>query len=109
MSDNSSTPVAVITGSARGIGKGCALQLAKDGYAVVIADVRGEAAKETADEFSSLGYRAAHSATDVTNPADCTAMIDTAMNLFGGVDVLVNSAGISRPEPSLDVLPETWR
>jgi len=109
MTDSSTTPVAVITGSARGIGKGCALQLAKDGYAIVIADVRGEAAKETADEFSSLGFRAAHSATDVTNPADCTAMIENAVNLFGGVDVLVNSAGISRPEPSLDVLPETWR
>lgn len=102
-------PVAVITGGARGIGKGCALQLANDGYAVVIADVRGEAAKETADEIAAMGFKAAHSATDVTNPADCAAMIDIAVSVFGGVDVLVNSAGISRPEPSLDVLPETWR
>jgi NAD(P)-dependent dehydrogenase (short-subunit alcohol dehydrogenase family) len=109
MADSSTTPVAVITGAARGIGRGCAIQLAQDGYAVVIADVRGEAAKETADELVSMGFKAAHSATDVTNPADCAAMIETALNVFGGVDVLVNSAGISRPEPSLEVLPETWR
>jgi NAD(P)-dependent dehydrogenase (short-subunit alcohol dehydrogenase family) len=109
MADSSTTPVAVITGAARGIGKGCALQLAQDGFAIVIADVRGEAAKETADEFAAMGFKVAHSATDVTHPADCAAMIETAVNMFGGVDVLVNSAGISRPEPSLDVLPETWR
>ncbi len=109
MTETTTIPVAVITGAARGIGKGCALQLAQDGYAVVIADVRGDAAKETADAFSSMGFRAVHSATDVTNPPDCAAMIETAVTAFGGVDVLVNSAGISKPEPSLEVLPETWR
>ncbi len=109
MTDSATTSVAVITGGARGIGRGCALQLAQEGYAVVIADVRGEAARETAGEIVAMGFKATHSAADVTNPADCAAMIEVAVNAFGGVDVLVNSAGISQPEPSLDVQPEAWR
>jgi NAD(P)-dependent dehydrogenase (short-subunit alcohol dehydrogenase family) len=101
--------VAVITGGARGIGRGCAAQLAADGYAIVIADVRGDAAQETADAFVAQGYRAASAAADVTDAAACAAMITRAVEAFGRVDVLVNSAGISRPEPSLDVTPENWR
>jgi NAD(P)-dependent dehydrogenase (short-subunit alcohol dehydrogenase family) len=105
----STPPVAVITGGARGIGRGCAAQLAADGYAIVIADVRGEAAEQTANEFISQGYRASSAAADVTDAAACSAMIAKAVEAFGRIDVLVNSAGISRPEPSLDVTPENWR
>jgi NAD(P)-dependent dehydrogenase (short-subunit alcohol dehydrogenase family) len=105
----STPPVAVITGGARGIGRGCAAQLAADGYSIVIADVRGDAAQETADEFVAQGHQAAAATVDVTDPEACSAMISRAVEVFGRVDVLVNSAGISKPEPSLDVTPENWR
>ncbi len=101
--------VAVITGAAGGIGKGCAAQLAADGYALVIADLRAEAAEKTANEFVAQGYSAVAVAADITDASACTAMIAHAVAAFGRVDVLVNSAGISRPEPSLDVTPENWR
>ena len=105
----STNRVAVVTGGAGGIGKGCAEQLASEGYAVVIADLRAEAASQTAEAFIAKGYRAISVQTDMTDPASCAAMIARAAEAFGRVDVLVNSAGISRPEPSLDVSPENWR
>jgi NAD(P)-dependent dehydrogenase (short-subunit alcohol dehydrogenase family) len=109
MNESSHSRVAVITGGARGIGRGCATQLAADGYSIVIADVRGDAAQATADEFAAQGYRAVAATADVTDANACSAMIARAVEAFGRVDVLVNSAGISRPEPSLDVTPENWR
>jgi NAD(P)-dependent dehydrogenase (short-subunit alcohol dehydrogenase family) len=110
MTESPSTPpVAVITGGARGIGRGCAAQLAADGYSIVVADVRSEAAQETADEFVAQGRRAVAATVDVTDAGACGAMIARAVEAFGRVDVLVNSAGISKPEPSLEVSPENWR
>ncbi len=101
--------VAVVTGGAGGIGKGCAAQLAADGFALVIADLRAEAAEKTANEFVAQGHHAVATQTDITDATACTAMIARAIEAFGRVDVLVNSAGISKPEPSLDVTPESWR
>lgn len=109
MNEVSSIPVAVITGAAGGIGRGCAAQLAADGYAVVIADLRGDSAQATADEFIAQGRPALGVCVDITDPQACAEMIARAVAAFGRVDVLVNSAGISRPEPSLDVSPESWR
>ncbi len=109
MNEVSSLPVAVITGAAGGIGKGCATQLAADGYAVVIADLRGKAAQATAETFTTQGWPVLAVQVDITDPDACAAMITRAVETFGRVDVLVNSAGISRPEPSLDVSPESWR
>jgi NAD(P)-dependent dehydrogenase (short-subunit alcohol dehydrogenase family) len=109
ISDTQRLRVAVITGAAGGIGKGCAAQLAADGYALVIADLRAEAAEQTTQEFISQGHTAVAAPTDITDANACTAMIAKAVDAFGRVDVLVNSAGISRPEPSLEVTPENWR
>ena len=104
-----STKVAVVTGSAQGIGKASALHLAADGYAIVIADIRPEAAQQTAEEFTSKGYKATSVRVDVSDPASCSEMIARAVEHFGRVDVLVNCAGISKPGPSLDVTPEDWQ
>ncbi len=105
----SSRKVAIITGAAGGIGKGCAAQLAADGYALVIADLRAESAENVAAEFVAQGHPAIAVATDITQPDTCTDMIVRTVAAFGRIDVLVNSAGISRPEPSLEVTPENWR
>ena len=109
MNEVSSTPVALVTGAAGGIGRGCAAQLAAEGYAVVIADLRGDSAQATADELIAQGRPALGVCVDITDPQACAEMIARAVAAFGRVDVLVNSAGISRPEPSLDVSPESWR
>ena len=101
--------VAIITGSARGIGKSIAIQLGQDGYAVMIADVRSEAAAECAGELCQLGLTAAPVTVDVSDPAACNAMIDETVKQFGRLDVLVNNAGISKPQPTLEVSPEDWQ
>lgn len=101
--------VAVITGAGQGIGKAIAFHLAADGYAIVIADIREEVARLTADELKQKGHRAGIVRTDVTDPASCENMIQSATAQFGRVDTLVNSAGISKPGPSLDVLPADWQ
>jgi NAD(P)-dependent dehydrogenase (short-subunit alcohol dehydrogenase family) len=110
MITNTSQKVAVITGAARGIGKTIASQLGRDGFAVVIADVRGDAAEEAARELHQQhGLNTSHTATDVSDAASCAVMIDSAVQRFGRVDVLVNNAGISKPQASLEVSPEDWQ
>jgi NAD(P)-dependent dehydrogenase (short-subunit alcohol dehydrogenase family) len=100
---------AVITGGARGIGRAIAEQLIADGYAVMIADIRGEAAEQTAAELAVAGAVAVACHADITDPEACRAMVSQTVERLGRVDVLVNNAGISKPQPSLEVPPEDWR
>ena len=106
---SSTQKVAVITGGARGIGRAIAAQLIADGYAVMIADIRGEAAEQTAAELAVDGAVAVACQADVTDPEACRAMVSQTVERLGRVDVLVNNAGISKPQPSLEVSPEDWR
>ena len=101
--------VAVVTGAARGIGKSNATQLGQDGYAVMIADIRLDAATETAQELTQQGLKVAPVYVDVSDAAACTRMIDATIAQYGRLDVLVNNAGISRPQPTLEVSPEDWQ
>ncbi len=107
--EKSSQPVAVITGAARGIGKAVAHQLATESYAVLIGDLRGDAAEATAAELRAAGLTAAAHPCNVTEPAACDALIAAAVAQYGRLDVLVNSAGVSKPCASLEVTPEDWR
>ncbi len=101
--------VAIVTGAGQGIGKAVATHLAEDGYAVVIADIRENVARQAADELAARGYRVAIAQTDVSDPQSCSRMVESAVLAFGRVDALVNSAGISKPGPSLDVTPADWQ
>jgi len=88
--------VAVITGSARGIGKSIARRLAKDGATVVICDLSMEDVSATVDDLRSEGAEALPIEANVTSMASVEAMFDKVMEEFGKVDILVNNAGITR-------------
>ena len=100
---------AVVTGGARGIGRAIAAQLIADGYAVMIADIRGEAAEQAASELAASGATVAACQVDVADAVACQQLVTQTVARFGRLDVLVNNAGISQPQPSLEVSPEDWR
>jgi len=100
--------VAIVTGAGRGIGRATALELAKLGADIVIAELDEAGAKRTAEEVGALGRRAVVAQTDVTSRADLRAMVDRAKADFGRIDILVNNAGIYRAAATLDVTEEHW-
>ena len=90
--------VAVITGAARGMGASEARLFVAEGAKVVLADKR----EEGADLAAELGSQAIFMATDVTNEESWAALVDAAVSSFGGLDVLINNAGIIRVVPLED-------
>ena len=96
--------VAIVTGAGHGIGRGHALELARHGATIVVNDlgtsVRGEGRGRDADEvvelIESRGGRAAADYGDVSSPEDVDAMVATALERFGQLDIVVNNAGIVR-------------
>jgi len=96
MSDTSlDGKVAVVTGAGAGLGRAEALALARAGARVVLNDLPG-AADETADEITSLGGEVAVAAGDVGERATADLMMQTALETFGSLDVVVNNAGVTR-------------
>jgi len=87
---------AIVTGGARGIGRGIALELAKAGANIVVADLPAVAddAAETCKRVEGEGRKALFVQTNVREFADCQAMAQAAVDTFGGVDILVNNAGV---------------
>jgi meso-butanediol dehydrogenase/(S,S)-butanediol dehydrogenase/diacetyl reductase len=100
--------VAIVTGAGRGIGRAIALELARQGADVVIAEMDQAGAKRTAEEVGALGRRSLAVATDVTSRADLRAMVDRAKAEFGRIDILINNAGIYRAAATLDVSEDHW-
>lgn len=89
-------PAALVTGGGRGIGRAICLALAKAGFDVCINYAASAAAAEqTAEECKAFGVQAMTLQADVTDPAQCQALVETAAKTFGGLDVLVNNAGVT--------------
>ena len=88
--------IAIVTGAGRGIGRATALELARLGADVVVAELDKAGAERTAGEVTALGRRALAVPTDVARRADLTAMVERTRTAFGRIDILVNNAGIYR-------------
>lgn len=99
--------IAVVTGSAKGIGKGIAEAFARAGANVVIADFDEVSGKETAAELEALGVKTLFCKTDVSSAESVNAMRDATLETFGHVDFLINNAGIAtkHPGPPLNEIP----
>jgi L-rhamnose 1-dehydrogenase len=100
--------VAIVTGSARGIGRAIALRFGQEGASVVVADVRDEQGQETARLIEATGSQALFVHTDVSDPAQVQAMVDATVEKFGTVNILVNNAGICPFEEFLDMPASLW-
>lgn len=102
--------VAIVTGSARGIGMKIALALAKEKVNIVIADFNYEGAKQLKEEILNMGTGAMAFDTDVTDIRVVANMVEEVMAEFGRIDVLVNNACAPiRRTPFLEIDIEEWR
>ncbi|HVW32395.1 MAG TPA: SDR family NAD(P)-dependent oxidoreductase [Acidimicrobiia bacterium] len=89
--------VAVVTGSAQGIGRAVALAMAEAGAAVAVTDIDDAAAEKTAAELAAEGHRAVGLRCDVTAEADVVALADHTEAALGPISIWVNNAGIIKP------------
>ena len=100
--------VVIVTGAGSGIGRGIASAFAAEGAAVAVADIDAKAATETAATLKEAGAQALAVAIDVTSPADVDRAIAETLAEFGGLDVLVNNAGIAGMHGFLETSPEDF-
>jgi len=89
--------VCVVTGAGSGIGRASAIRLAEEGGRVLCADIDGDSAQRTVEEIESSGGVAIGRAVDVSSSEAVDEMIEAAVQEWGGVDVLVNNAGVNIP------------
>ncbi|WNJ98817.1 SDR family oxidoreductase [Thalassospiraceae bacterium LMO-JJ14] len=102
--------VAVVTGSAKNIGRETALMLAADGASLVINGKTDEAAAmATVAEIETEGGRAIHHMADIADPAQAEGLISAAVDAFGRLDILVLNAGIRRQHSLIDIPLSEWR
>jgi acetoacetyl-CoA reductase len=101
--------VAVVTGGSRGIGRACALELARHGAAIVINyNANADAANSCKAEIEAMGGKALTVQADVSNADDAKRLIEAATGEFGKVDILVNNAGINRDRTIARMSVEDW-
>jgi len=104
-----SEKLALVTGGSRGIGKACALELAKAGYDVIINYAGNvEAANKTVEEIKALGVESEAYRFDVSNAEEVEANIAQIVEKYGRIDVLVNNAGITRDGLFMRMTAENW-
>lgn len=100
--------VAIITGAGQGIGKGIALELAKEKASVVVSDLNEENAKQVANEITQLGLRAIAVKCNVSRKEEVDNLIAQAIKEFGQLDILVNNAGIYPFKAFIEMTEDDW-
>lgn len=100
---------ALVTGGARGLGEGMARALARAGAAVVLADIREDLGKDTAEAMSAEGYRVEFVPHDVTQEASWEQTVPQAIDFLGGLDIVVNNAGVEITSLLVDIDPRDVR
>jgi len=100
--------VALVTGASQGIGRGCALRLAKSGAAVAVAARNRENLDEVVREITAAGGQAAAFVLDVADEEQIKAVFKAAIAQFGKVDILVNNAGITRDQLVMRMKRADW-
>jgi len=101
--------VAVVTGGALGLGKAAADMLAREGATVAVTDVKDEEGQAVVTAINETGGTAQYWSMDVSQEAEVHRVIDEIADRFGGIDVLVNNAGISGAnKPTHEVNEEEW-
>src|SRR5688500_121131 len=98
--------VALVTGAGRGIGRGIALDLARNGADVALVDVSGDAIAAVAEEIAEIGSKTTTFVADVSDRAQVFAAVDHAASALGGFDVMVNNAGVALVGPIVEVTPD---
>jgi NAD(P)-dependent dehydrogenase (short-subunit alcohol dehydrogenase family) len=100
---------AIVTGGASGIGLETARLFAREGARIVVADLDPARVRAAQAELEALGAEASGVETDVRRYTDCERLLGTALDRFGGVEILVASAGITREDFFLRQRPEDWQ
>jgi 3-oxoacyl-[acyl-carrier protein] reductase len=100
--------VAIVTGSGRGIGREIALKLAADGAAVVVNDLDAAPAKETVADIEAAGGRAVACPGSVTDDGFAEKFVQTAVDTFAGLDIIVNNAGYTWDNVIQKMTDEQW-
>lgn len=100
--------VAVVTGATRGWGRGVAVELATRGAKVVVNGTTDASVAPVVDEITGAGGEAIGAAVGVHTPSGADVVVAAAVDAFGGLDILVNSAGGSRSSPLLELEAEEW-
>ena len=108
MTNNIQDKIVVITGASSGMGEATARHLAQQGAKVVLGARRAERLEALVNEIKSAGGEALAVTTDVTNRADVAKLVDTAVETFGRVDVLINNAGIMPLSPLEALKVDEW-
>ena len=104
-----SEKLALVTGASRGIGKACAIELAKAGYDIAVNFAGNEeAANKTVEEIKALGVDAAAFKFDVSNQEAAAKGVEAVLEKFGRIDILVNNAGITRDGLFMRMSAENW-
>lgn len=101
--------VAIVTGAGQGIGKAIALRLAQDGFSLGCLDLDLDEAQQTAQAIQQKGGKAMAVKVDVSQRSDVLEAVDQVAEAFGGLDVMVNNAGLGPATPLAEITPEIYR
>lgn len=99
---------AIVTGSAQGIGRGIAEVLGAEGASIVVADINGDLAAQTAEEMTSAGIEAVGIDVDVTDSDSLDRMAKRTLEAFGSIDILAANAGIYPEDPIEEIDRSGW-